>query len=638
VDTATTDTLLGFLVDGRYLIRERIARGGMAVVFRAHDQRLDRDVALKIMHAEMAEDAGFVSKFIDEGRSMSRLSRHPDIVTIYDQGATDGLVWIAMELVEGQTLRQVLARHQSLSPQDALAVMGPALHGLAAAHRDGIVHRDVKPENVLLGTDGRIQVADLGLAKVVESAPRTNATREVLLGTVAYIAPELALGEAATPRSDVYAAGIVLYELLVGRPPHTGPTDYVIVRRHVDEDVPPPSQHVDGIPAAVDTLVTTATARDPRERFADATAFVWALERAVTALGGASDHRHLLGDPAAAAEAPAESGEGTRGLEAAGDAPDGPRPAAAPPGRAARPAAPRRPARRRLMTLLWLLAVLLLAGGAATGAWYWAEGRWMPTPDLLGMTQKQAERAASAEGLGLQRDGRAYSEEVPRGRVLSTEPAPGDQVLREGTVTVVVSRGPERYPVPDLVGMDADRAAAAIQDSNMVIGEVSQAYDEQVPEGSVVSQELAVGTQVPPGTSVSVVISRGPEPIEVPDVVGEQVAAAVSAIESARLVAETSEEFSDEVPRGGVISQRPANGTLFSGDTVRLVVSKGPPRVEVPDVEGLSAEEAVSVLRDAGLSVRDVVLLPAGPGNVLRQAPGGGDTVESGSEVTIYIF
>lgn len=640
MDAAVTDTLIGRVVDGRYRIRRRIARGGMAVVFEAVDERLERPVALKVMHPDLAEDVGFVAKFMAEARSGSRLSRHPDFVTVYDQGATDGLVWIAMELVEGETLRGVLREKQSLTPADALSVMGPILNALAAAHSDGIVHRDVKPENVLVGTDGRVQLADLGLARAVETAPRTSTTREVLFGTVAYIAPELALGEAATPRSDVYAAGIMLYELLVGHPPHTGPTDYVIVRRHVDEDVPEPSQQNPDVPQVVDDLVVTATSRDPRERFADASAFQWALVRAASQVGPGANPADLLSTstPADGADVPAAvPASDTRDLAV--------EPQASPPEQAPESSIPNRPPvtvppkrRGRGWAFAMLVAVLLLAGGAATGAWYWAEGRWTEAPDLIGMTSEKAASVAASDGLRVETAPRDFSETVPVGRVITTDPGPGERVLREGTMTVVLSKGPERYNVPKVEGLALDEAISRLEKRNLQVGTVAEAYHETIPAGNVIAQELDQGTAVPPDTEVSLLVSKGREPIDVPSVVGSERSQAVAQLEDAGLGVEVTEQYSEQVPRGAVISQDPNGGTLFRDDTVTLVVSLGPEFVEVPDVEGMDSEEALQVLTEAGFEAREVVLLPAGPDNVLRQSPDGGEEVQSGSAVTIYVF
>jgi len=683
-----TDALLGRLVDGRYRVMSRIARGGMATVYEARDERLGRDVALKVMHPDLADDDEFVQRFIAEARAAASLSRDRSIVTVFDQGATDGVVWLALELVRGRTLRTLIVERGRLDPRTALAIIDPVLTALAAAHEAGIVHRDVKPENVLVGDDGHVQVADFGLAHAVTTAPqaaRGAATRGMLLGTVAYISPEQALGSPATQASDVYAAGVLLFELLTGHPPHDGPTDYVVVRKHVDEDVPAPSSQVPGIPPEVDTLVRRATARDVPERFGDAGAFLGALRRtrktldndgrtsgpiAATLAGGAgvaagaaaagaaaaaasvagagampsarrSDtnpiHHSttsldpLPADPAGHATVPPNGlppdGAPAAGSDASAD-PDGPDdPFTTPP----RP--PRR--RRRLRRLVLMVLVTAVVGGAS---WWWFEGRLVTTPSFVGMTVAEAEQAATAEGLEVAVSDEEYSETVPVEAVVTSDPSAGSRVAPGDTVRLIVSLGPERYDVPDITGLTRDEAEAALGELTLVAGEVSEQFDEQVPNGLLISQSPDPGTEVKREAEVSFVVSKGREPIDVPGVVGASRDDAIASIEGAGLTARVGEAYSTEVERGLVLSQDPSDGTLFRGDAVSVVVSLGPETIEVPDVEGKDADDATAELEAAGLTVRNIVLLPAGPNAVLRQAPAEGLTVQVGSEVTIYVF
>ena len=648
--TAVTDALIGQLVDGRYRVRTRIARGGMATVYEASDERLNRPVALKVMHPDLAEDDEFVQRFIAEARSAAALSRDRTIVTVFDQGASDGIVWLALELVRGHTLRHLMVERTRLDARTALAVMDPVLTALAAAHDAGIVHRDVKPENVLIGDDGHVQVADFGLAHAVSTAaqaPRSAATRGLLLGTVAYISPEQALGQPATQASDVYAAGVMLYEMLTGHPPHDGPTDYVIVRKHVDEDVPAPSTEVDGVPAEVDALVAMATTRSPTERFADAGAFLGAVRRTRKALernptSTPTGPLTVLGAAAAAGTtteqtAPRSSTNPIHHSTTSLD-PVPVEPSTPPAGSDADPftTPPRR--RRAKRRMLRLLVMVLLVGLVGGGAWWWLQGRMIETPALVGMTLAQAERAAAADGLAVTVTGEEYSESIPADSVVATDPSGGSSVAPGESIGLVLSLGPERYDVPSITGLSREDAAAALDELTLVAGEVTRRYSEDVARGLVISQDPAAGTQVRRGAEVAFVLSRGQRPIDVPDVVGQPQDAAVADIEGARLIAEVGEQYSTEVDRGLVISQDPADGTLFRGETVSIVVSLGPETIEVPDVEGRDADDATAELEEAGLTVRSVVLLPAGPNNVLRQAPAEGSTVRVGSEVTIYIF
>ncbi len=649
MDTAVQDALIGRLVDGRYRVRARIARGGMATVYEASDERLNRDVALKVMHADLAEDDEFVQRFIAEAHSAAALSRDRTIVTVFDQGASDGIVWLALELVRGRTLRRVITERGRLDARTALSIMDPVLTALAAAHDAGIVHRDVKPENVLVGDDGHIQVADFGLAHAVTTAPnapRSAGTRGLLLGTVAYISPEQALGQPATQASDVYAAGVMLYELLTGHPPHDGPTDYVIVRKHVDEDVPVPSDEVPDVPAEVDALVAMATARSAAERFADAGAFLGAVRRT---------RRALEGEPIGVAPAPiplagtvAERRSDTNPIHSSTTALE---PLAAEPSTQAtlppsdvRPEPPADPfrtppkkprAKRRLRRLVLMLALVAVLGGAS---WWWLEGRLVDTPSLVGMTVAQAEQAGASAGLSVAVTSEEYSESIPAESVVATDPSAGSRIAPGETVGLVVSLGPERYQVPSIVGSTREQAEAQLGELTLVAGEVSRTFSEDVAKDLIISQSPEPGTEVKRGAEVAFVISDGRQPIEVPDVTGRPAAEAVDAIEQAGLVAQVGEAYSGEVEKGRVISQNPADGTLFRSDPVSVVVSLGPETVQVPDVEGDDADDAKAALEAAGLTVRTVVLLPAGPNNVLRQAPAEGSTVRVGSEVTIYIF
>jgi serine/threonine-protein kinase len=674
VDVALPDALLGRLLDGRYQVGQRLARGGMATVHEGLDTRLGRSVALKIMHPDLAEDREFVDRFIAEARLAARLSRHPNVVAVYDQGETGGLVWIAMELVDGRTLRSYLRERGPLPVAEALDVVAPVLSALSAAHLAGMIHRDVKPENVLVGRDGRVQVTDFGLARAVTSP--STVTRGVLLGTVAYISPEQALGLPASPASDVYSAGIVLSELLTGHAPHQGPTDYVVVRKHVDEDVPPPSVEVPGLPPAVDDLVRGATARDPDERLPDAPAFLAALLRArslvdapvprrarataevesldqagvALALAGLDDQdgEPDASDTSVLARVPVAAGAVAAGGPVAGAGPGaapardggagggrdddtGPLDAGTQPGRP-----PARRGRRR--GALVLVAVLLVAVLAAWGGWWYTAGRFTTTPALAGLSVDEAATKASALGLAVEVSGSDYSETVAKDEVLATDPAQGDRVRTGGTVDLILSLGPERYDVPDLVGSTQADATAALQDANLVAGEVTQTWHDKAAAGVVVEQGTEPGTSVRPGTAVDVVVSKGREPVELADWTGKPAADAVAALKKSGLRPKTVEAFSDEVPAGRVVAQQPAAGEVYKKDPVTLTVSRGPELVTVPRVEGQPAEQARRALAAAGLDHRTVVLLPAGPGNVLRQSPSEGSRARQGTTITLYVF
>jgi eukaryotic-like serine/threonine-protein kinase len=642
VDTTAADPLVGTLLDGRYRVGPRIARGGMATVYEATDTRLDRVVAVKVLHRGYADDEAFVSRFIREARSTARLS-HPHVVGVFDQGEDDGTLFLAMEYVPGRTLRDVIRDQGPLSPARALALLEPVLSALAAAHDAGFVHRDVKPENVLLTDDGRVKVADFGLARAVTTATST-ATSGVLIGTVSYVAPELVTDGSADARSDVYSAGVLLYELLTGQKPHQGETPIQVAYKHVHENVPAPSAAVDGIPAYVDALVARATARKRDARPADAKVFLQQLRRVRHALDhGVVDDPELTedlsplardGEPEATLAVPlarpAAAGDGDENVDDGGnDDHDG------------HDDRGRRPRRSRKRVLGWvgLVVVLLLAAGAAAGGWYLSVGRYTTAPDLGGLTVAQARSQVRPTDITLRAGPTAYSETVRRGHIISTDPESGERILRDGTITAVVSKGKERYPMPRVAGASEAEARDELTRGHLAVGDVRRAFSGTVDEGLVISASQDVGDQLRPGTEVDLVVSKGPQPIDVPDVVGLSRAEARDAITDRGLRVSASRQYDDAVPKGEVISQAPDHGTLFRGDEVDVVVSKGPPLVEVPGVFGKYRDDAVEQLEAAGFSV-DVRHADGYVGFdlVSSQSPSASDLAPRGSTVTVFLY
>jgi len=609
VDTVAVDPLVGRLVDGRYRLDRHLARGGMATVYAATDTRLERSVAVKLMRGALADDPEFVQRFAREALAAARLtSRHT--VAVYDQGTdASGTAYLVMELVDGHTLRDVLESEGALPPARAMALLDPVLRALAAAHEAGVVHRDIKPENVLLSTDGRVKVADFGLARAVEASNAT-ATTGLLIGTVAYLAPEQVEQGRADPRTDVYAAGILLWELLTGAPPYGGPSPLAIAYRHVNEDVAPPSAVVTGVPTALDALVVRATRRDPGLRPADGAAFLAELQEARADLTGA-----------------APTGKGRQPTLVV------PRPGptsrrTVPDGDASRP---RRRGAARLAVLL--VALLLLIGGTLGGA----AALTTTTPDVVGAPQEQAAQRLSAAGLSVELLPPRYDTTVPEQRVVVQQPAPGERLRRGGTVGLSTSLGPPTRTVPTLIGLPQQRASAAVVQEGLTLGPVRQRYDS-APEGEVLAAEPAQGSTLKPGSAVSLVVSKGVELLPVPDVAGQQQAAAGKAVRDAGLSPETSTAFSDDVPAGDVVSQTPASGQAARGSLVALVVSKGPDLVAVPTVTGDSRKKAAATIRAAGLVPTFTVVLGFGPEQVLRTDPGRGKKVTRGSTVTVYLF
>ena len=600
------DPLVGVLLNGRYRLEAGIARGGMAAVYRGTDLTLDRTVAVKMMRPALAEDPDFVDRFAREARAAAKLSS-ADVVAVYDQGTdvVSGTAYLVMEHVEGSTLRDVVEQGP-LPAREALDLLEPVLRALSAAHEAGLVHRDVKPENVLLGRDGRVKVADFGLARAVESSNLT-ATTGLLIGTVAYLAPEQVEHGRADARTDVYSAGILLFELLTGEPPYSADMAMTVAFRHVHEDVPAPSTLVEGLPIAVDELVQSATRRDPSARPVDAGAFLAQL-RAVRA--------HL---------APADPEAGPVLRRTAHPTLVVPRPAAV---------APRR--RRRGVVALWSVLAALVLAAAVAGGWYLLEGRYTAAPSVLEQPRAEALAVLNEQGFSVDVvDEPGFSDDVAEGAVLSQDPEPDGRVVEGGRIALVLSAGPEFRAVPAVQGLTPEQAVASIQDAGLTAA-VSEAFDPAVAAGTVVSTSPAAGQDLRKGDEVAVVVSKGPDLVPVPVVTGQPATEAQAAVEAGGLTVELTEVFSERVEKGLVAAQEPADGSAPRSSTVELQVSKGPERIVVPDLDGQRREDAEAALEALGLEV-SVRAIP-GPGIVRSTRPGAGEPVKRGSTVTLNVF
>ncbi|WP_405766973.1 Stk1 family PASTA domain-containing Ser/Thr kinase [Streptomyces sp. NBC_01538] len=656
MDTTLQDPLVGQVLDGRYRVDARIAVGGMATVYRAVDTRLDRVLALKVMHPTLAADATFVERFIREAKSVARLA-HPNVVQVFDQGADGSYVYLAMEYIAGCTLRDVLRERGALQPRAALDILEPVLAALGAAHRAGFVHRDMKPENVLIGDDGRVKVADFGLVRAVDTV--TNTTGAVL-GTVSYLAPEQIESGTADPRVDVYACGIVLYEMLTGDQPHYGDSPALVLYKHLHEDVPPPSALVPGLALELDALVASATARNADIRPYDAVA----LLSQVLETRGSLDAEQLDAVPPQAVASAHDNAEDLTSVI--------PRALAVPPllpvnedespaddrqltrtnptnrtsllGAVGAPPAPAPPSRRsargrgRRAPLAVLVAVLLVLGVGA-GVWYINSGQFTQVPGVLSKTEAQARDRLTAAGLEVRIE-KDYSDTVARGAVISTDPEVGERIRDHDTVTLTISRGPETVPVPQLEGYRLDKARALLKRNGLEPGMVTREFSDEVPRGSVISTSPDAGTERRAGSAVALVISKG-SPVEVSDVTGSDLADARAELEQAGLKVKVAAKTvtSDEFEQGQVAVQSPESGSeAEQGDTVTLTVSKGPEMIKVPDVVGDSVDEAKEALEGAGFTVEeDRGLLGLFGDTVKKQSVDGGETAPKGSKITITI-
>ncbi len=726
-----SDPLVGTLVDNRYAVRSKLARGGMSTVYVATDQRLERDVALKVLHPHLSADENFLGRLGREAKAAARLS-HPHVVGVLDQGNDGRTAYLVMEYIKGHTLRDLINDKGALPPRLALALIDPVVEGLGAAHAAGFIHRDVKPENVLISDDGRIKIGDFGLARAVTTATSTGA----LIGTVAYLPPELVLGKPADARSDIYSVGIMLFEMLTGQQPFDGEVPIQVAYQHVNGTVGPPSDLVPGLASEVDELVQWCTANDPENRPVDGNALLQELRHIRTnltdaeldlhppaaAAGGAvagsshvapvqgpapvrsvpphvpQPHRHPVafddtapvpqhtevigrtsnpttvmpyGKPAAPAYPPSQGGYPSalrpsdptssasgRPLTPPGDD-TGPTTWSPPPpalgkraqrkadkederARARAAATPARTLREgspRRRGILWVI-VLVLAALLATGAgWFFGMGPGAAAtiPSVANKTVAQAQQLLSDAGFrSVTSD--VFHDDVPSGLVVGSEPAPGTEIRKFQPVSLFVSKGPQLFPLPELTGGTLEEAKNGLNAAEMALGPVTEQFNEEAPAGTVLSQDPAAGTAVRHGTPVSLAVSKGPEPIPVPSVVGQDEDDAVDAIEAAGLQADVAREevFSREIPKGAVASQAPAAGTLTRGDTVTLTISKGPRMVQVPSYIGKQAKEAEQALRQLGFDVKVNNILGGFFGTVRDQDPVNKEVPE-GSVITLTV-
>ncbi len=648
--TAVNNPLDGTVFDGRYRLNRLLARGGMSTVYTATDLRLDRTVAVKVMADGLNEDPIFVRRFSQEARAAARLS-HPNVVAVYDQGSDAGHAYLVMELVDGHTLRDLLRARGRLSPELATTILVPVLSALSAAHRAGLVHRDVKPENILLAADpegSTIKVADFGLARAIASASTTSGAA---MGTVAYVAPEQVSNGTTDPRTDVYSAGIVLYEMLTGGPPYVSDSAISVAYRHVHDDVPPPSAAVPGLPEELDAITLRATRREPGARPVDAGAFLAELRDVRSDLG----LRRVplpTGIPRAA-DAGRRNATGTLLLD--DDGPNrGPAGQPLPVGRPNRdvplirglpPEPPYTPPpprgrdpeqrRHRRRFLLATLIVALLGAGVATAGWWYGSGRYTSVPKLSMLTVAEARTTARAAHIKVEvLPSRQHSEDVPVGSVISSDPSGGSKVLRGSSVELRLSSGPERFTVPNgLVGASKATVSQRLAPLPLDV-QYTKAYSDSAPVDTVIKVTPAAGTQLRRGQSLTVDVSRGPAPFQVPDVTGHSQADATSTLQGDGLHVAVSQEYSDTVDSGQVISQEPASGQVTRGDTVRLTVSKGPQLVQVPDVTRESIRRATKELEARGFKVTVDSFFQV-LGTVVQTKPGAGEMAPKGSTIQL---
>lgn len=627
------DPMISMLLDDRYRIERRLARGGMATVYLAHDERLDRPVAVKLMHPHLAESADFVARFRREARSAARII-HPGVVSVFDQGVVHGQGFLVMEFIDGPNLRTVLNEAGAFSIAKTLSTVQDLLDALRAAHRVGVIHRDIKPENVLVPQDPPLRVTDFGLARAASEV--SMSTTGSMLGTIAYIAPEIAMAGAIDERTDLYSLGIMAYEMLTGSVPWEGESALQIAQHHVNDEVPPPSAALPWVPREVDDFIASLCARDPAQRPADAGEALEHLARVIASIPPQLAQRCAEVEPKAAARISGDGQDATATLPS-------PLPASSQVvvranGSGIHDATVTKTRRSiwRLVAVFILLAVL----GTAGGWWWWTEygpGSYMTMPQTDSRSAVAVVSDLKAMGLAVVTQ-EEFSDTVPQGHVISSDPQGGEPVHKNAEVILVVSKGVDMRVVPDLVGSTREAAETLLEAAGLKLGTVSEEYSEDVESGAVISQAIEKDTSIPHDTLIDVVVSKGREPLTVPTLEGISGDEAKSRLEELGLTPAPTEEFSDTVPAGTVMSQSSAAGsTLYRGDSVAYVISKGPQTVQVPSVQGKSEAEAIAVLEAAGLNVSVERVL----GGIFQTArstnPGAGEVVNVGSTVTLYV-
>jgi beta-lactam-binding protein with PASTA domain len=655
MDTTVADPLVGQVLDGRYRVQARIAQGGMATVYVGHDTKLERTVALKVMHANLVGDEEFVRRFIAEAKHAAALS-HPSVVAVYDQGTSKGHVFLAMEYVPGRTLRALLTERGRLGPRQALEIMQPVLAALGAAHRAGLVHRDVKPENVLLNADGRIKVADFGLARA-ESASKQTKTG-MLIGTVGYLAPEQVISGDADARTDVYSAGIMLFELLTGRQPHQGGTPLSVAYKHVNEAVPLPSSVIPGMPPQLDALVASATNRDPARRPSDAIHFHSAAGEVYRTLPRDIDET-LADISAVTAPAPAQPalpGPSTPdGATQTFGVPSGtqmldPHTMAIPREEHAHQAPPPAGLKDRLLRppglygmIAGAVVAVLLLGGLV---WSVTVGNTERVPKLVGLSEESARAEAAKLGLKVKRGDSRYDPAIPKDMVADVQPKVGTEVKKGALLTLVFSKGKKPVNVPDVHGIPLDQAKQRLKSAGLQAGDEVQQDSTTIPRGYVIRTKPAAGQNQSPDDPVTLVVSSG---IKMPNLVNMRRDQANATLTKLGLNIQWQEQDpAPNQPENTVVAQNPPPGQQVNrGDPVQVTVTKGQcqwwnpfckdndgGQGAVPGVVGQPIPQARQILRQNGFQVN--VSNGHGRDIVTGQNPPPGTPQPHGATITIW--
>jgi serine/threonine-protein kinase len=624
--------LTGELIDGRYQLIRQMANGGMASIYEALDTRLDRKVAVKIMHAHLAQDEQFVERFIREAKAAAALS-HPNIVAVQDQGWNQSgtpAIFLVMEMIEGHTLRDYLNEQGKLSINDGVKFLLPVLSALGAAHKLGIVHRDIKPENILISKEGRVKIADFGLAKGPLLGSTMTAESSVILGSVSYLSPEQVQRGIADSRSDVYSIGITAFEIFTGKKPFEGAEPIQIAYMHVNNRVPRISELVSGVPKALDDLIYRATSSDPDQRPRDASVF----HQELLALNPQKKQMSLELDIPIAPMRPKKESKSLRKKikEVTGSIP-------VPQSKeSTAQVTKRKKTSKRVRRNRWI--ALLLAVSVGVFGWYAliGPGSRVVVPSTVGATQSEAKAALDLLGLTFIVLEKRYSEDIPEGSIIESSPAAGKRVEQGGNINLIISKGPERYLIPQLVGLKPAAAKNLIGKFPISIQPIVEEFSAQIPKGYVIGSNPAAGEKVKRNSRVVIIVSKGIEQVAVTSYVGKSAEQALNELTEAGFDVNSKYDFSETRLLGEVISQSPEGGKSADlGSKIELLVSKGSQFAYIPNIFSIDEAKAVQTLKDLGLKVTVKKIGKKAIKKVTNVVPKVGSKVKRGSTVTITV-
>ena len=631
--------LTGELIDGRYQLIRQLATGGMASIYEALDTRLDRKVAVKIMHAHLAQDEQFVERFIREAKAAAALS-HPNIVAVQDQGWNQNgtpAIFIVMELIQGHTLREYLNEQTKLPITDGIKFLLPVLSALSAAHKIGIVHRDIKPENILISKEGRIKVADFGLAKGPLIGGTLTAESSVILGSVSYLSPEQVQRGVADTRSDIYSIGITAFEMFTGKKPFEGEAPIQIAYMHVNNRVPRISSLITAVPEQLDDLIYRATSANPDERPRDATDFYEELSRISHSLNPKENQLSLELDIPIEPMRPKTSRKSLRAKVKELTAPT-PIPPTPTPRETTEEVRKRKKASKRVRRNRKIAGALAVAVGAV--GWYVliGPGSRVVVPSTVGATQAEVSAALDPLGLTSIVAEKQFSEEIPEGHVIQSIPEGGGRIDQGGTVKLIVSKGPERFTIPSLSGLMPEAATKLLKKLPVSIQPLVEEFSTTVPKGYVIDSNPASGEKVKRNALVVIRVSKGVEQIALASYVGKSSDQALNELQDAGFVVTSTYGYSETQLAGEVISQKPAGGgTSDKGSKIYLVISKGSQFAFIPNLYSIEEAKAVQALKDLDLKVVVKKIGKKTVKKVTSVSPKVGTKVKRGSTVTITV-